>query len=86
MGYTVLLLERDFVGRPIDSPLAGEVFESLVRASAAAKSEAFFLSHLLGVPIAIAIADDQRTLIRHIVSAHVQQPPPRVGGPLLGPR
>lgn len=74
MGYTVLLLERDFVGRPIDTPLAGEVFDSLARASAAAKSEAFYLSHVLGIPIAVVIGDGQRTLVRHIVSAGPREP------------
>ncbi|MFC3267497.1 hypothetical protein ACFOED_00450 [Vulcaniibacterium thermophilum] len=79
--YTVQLLERDFVGRPIDSAISAEVFPSLAQASAAARSEAFYLSHRLGIPVAVAIADAERTLIRHIVPAlHDEHARPLYGG------
>lgn len=67
MTYTVVLFERDFVGRRIANPLDGERFDSLALASAAAQEEAFHLSTVLRIPVAVAIADSQRTLVRHIV-------------------
>lgn len=74
MAYTVVLLERDFIGPPIACALSGEVFDSIAAATAAAKCEAFYLSRRLGIPIAVAIADSQRTLVRHIVPAHEERP------------
>lgn len=69
MPYTIELRERSYLGPRIDTPLAGERFDTIARASAAAKHEAFHFSNTLGVPIAVLIADDRRTLIRHIVPA-----------------
>ncbi|KAB8315378.1 hypothetical protein SD81_032425 [Tolypothrix campylonemoides VB511288] len=69
MPYTVDIVERDFTGPRLQNALSGETFATLLEASSAAKSEAFYLSNALGVPIAVMIHEDERTLIRHIVPA-----------------
>lgn len=69
MSYRIEFRERGYLGECIDSPLKGERFETVAKASLAAKQEAFDLSNRLGAPIAVLIADDQRVLIRHIVPA-----------------
>ncbi|HZH43601.1 MAG TPA: hypothetical protein VEY50_05920 [Lysobacter sp.] len=69
MPYRIEFRTCSYLGPRVESPLGVERFDSLMQASAAAKHEAYHLACELGQPIAVLIADDARTLVRHLVHA-----------------